>query len=133
MVDTNVLVSALLRPESIPARILDLILSRHVTAILDHRVYNEYQEVLLRPEFGFPREPVIDLLDFLWRSSERVYVTKMAIDLPDADDVKFLEVAISAAADALVTGNLKHFPPRQRHGIQVLSPRQLREQWAAIT
>lgn len=133
MVDTNVLVSALLRPESIPARILDLVLSRQVTLVLDHRVYNEYQEVLLRPEFSFPPEPVIDLLDFLWRSSERVHVTAMSVDLPDADDVKFLEVAISAAADALVTGNLKHFPPRQRRDLQVLSPRQFWEQWAAIT
>ena len=133
VVDTNVLVSALLRPESIPARILDLVLSRQVTAVLDYRVYNEYQEVLLRPEFGFPREYVIELLDFLWRSGERVHVTAMSIDLPDADDVKFLEVAISAAADALVTGNLKHFPVRQRHGLQVLSPRQFWQQWFAIT
>ena len=133
VVDTNVLVSALLRPESIPARILDLVLSHQVTAASDHRVHNEYQEVLLRPEFGFPRVAVIDLLDFLWLSSERVHVTAMAIDLPDADDIKFIEVAISAAADALVTGNLKHFPPRQRHGVQVLSPRRFWEQWSAMS
>jgi predicted nucleic acid-binding protein len=56
----------------------------------------------------------------------------MPIDLPDADDVKFLEVAINAAVNALVTGNLRHFPPRQRHGIQVLSPRQLWEQWSKV-
>ena len=128
MVDTNVLFSALLRPESIPARILDLVLSRQVTLVLDHRVYNEYQEVLLRPEFSFPREAVINLLDFLWRSGEWAHVAALSVDLPDADDVKFLEGAISAAADALVTGNLKHFPPRQRCDIQVLSPRQLWEQ-----
>lgn len=132
VVDTNVLVSALLRPASIPARILDLVLSRQVTAVLDHRVYNEYQEVLLRPEFGFPRESVIDLLDFLWRSGERVHAAALSMNLPDADDAKFLEVAVSGAADALITGNLKHFPLRQRHGIQVLSPRQLWEQWSGM-
>lgn len=132
MVDTNVLVSALLRPESIPARILDLVLSRQVAAVLDHRVYNEYQEVLLRPEFGFPRESVIDLLDFLWRSGERVHAAVLSMNLPDADDAKFLEVAVSAGADVLITGNLKHFPLRQRHDIQVLSPRQFWEQWRGI-
>ena len=119
---------ACLRPASSrkhTARILDLVLSRHVSAALEHRVYNEYQEVLPRPEFGFPRLAVIDLLDFLWLSSERVHVTAMAIDLRDPDDVKFLEVAINAAADALVTGNLRPFPLHQRHGVQVLSPRQL--------
>ena len=131
--DTNVLVSALLRPESIPARILDLVLSRQLTVALDHRLYNEYQEVLLRPEFSFPRRAVIDLLDFLWLSGERVHVTAMSIALPDADDVKFLEVAINAAADALVTGNLRHFPLRQRHGVPVLSPRQFWEQWSATS
>ncbi len=132
MADTNVLVSALLRPESIPARILDLVLSRQVNLVLDHRIYNEYQEVLLRPEFYFPREAVIDLLDFLWRSGERVHVDPISIDLPDADDVKFLEAAISAAADALVTGNLKHFPLRQRHGIRVVNPRQFWDQWSRM-
>ena len=130
MVDTNVLVSALIRSEGIPARILDVILSRQAKTVLDHRIYLEYEEVLLRPEFGFSRELVDDLLDFLWLSSERVRVATMSVELPDADDTKFLEVAMTASADFLITGNLRHFPARQRHGVHVVSPREWWELWS---
>ena len=130
VVDTNVLVSALIRSEGIPARILDVILSRQAKSVLDHRIYLEYEEVLLRPEFGFSRELVDDLLDFLWLSSERVRVATMSVELPDADDTKFLEVAMTASADFLITGNLRHFPARQRHGVHVVSPREWRELWS---
>jgi len=130
VLDTNVLVSALLRPDSLPARVLDLVLSRQVTLALDHRIFNEYQDVLFRPEFALPRNYVDDLLEFLWWSSEKVQAVTLPIRLPDPNDVMFIEVAVAALAKALVTGNLKHFPPSQRHGIRVLSPRQFLEVWS---
>jgi hypothetical protein len=38
----------------------------------------------------------------------------------------FLEVAAAGSADALVTGNLKHFKPaRGRHGVSILPPAEL--------
>lgn len=110
VLDTNVLVSALLRPQSLPARVLDLILARQVTLALDQRIFVEYQEVLHRPEFAFPSNQVNDLLGFVWRSSERVQTVPLPIRLPDPDDVMFIEVAVSVLANAVVTGNLKHFP-----------------------
>lgn len=128
--DTNVLVSALIRSEGIPARILDLILSGQVKIVLDHRIYAEYRDVLLRPDFGFAPEPVDNLLDFLLQSGERVYTINTSVALPDAYDGKFLEVAIDASAEFLVTGNLKHFPARQRHGVRVVSPREWWDQWS---
>jgi predicted nucleic acid-binding protein len=54
VVDTNVLVSALLRPGSLPGRVLDLVLARRVGLALDHRIFTEYDAVLSRPEFGLP-------------------------------------------------------------------------------
>lgn len=131
--DTNVLVSALIRSEGIPARILSLILSGQVKLVLDHRIYAEYRDVLLRPEFGFPPESVDDLLEFLLQSGERVYKITTSIALPDADDGKFLEVAIDGAADFLVTGNLRHFPTRQRRGVHVVTPREWWAQWSEGT
>jgi putative PIN family toxin of toxin-antitoxin system len=130
VVDTNVLVSALIQPEGLPARILDLILSGQVQVVLDHRIYAEYQDVLLRPEFGFVPESVDNLSDFLLQSGERVYTVSTSVALPDASDGKFLEVAIDGTADFLVTGNLKHFPPRQRRGVRVVSPREFLNQWS---
>ena len=132
VVDTNVLVSALIQPEGTPARILDIILSGQAKLLIDHRIFTEYQDVLLRPEFGFAPDIVEDLLDFLLQSGERVYTLTARVKLADAADGKFLEVAIDGAADFLVTGNLRHFPPRFRHGIRVVSPRQWWDLWIAI-
>ena len=130
VLDTNVMVSALLRPGSVPAQVLDVILGRQVTLALDHRIFAEYQDVLYRAEFMFPRDRVADLLEFLWRSGERIDAEPLPIGLPDPDDLKFIEVAVSALADALVAGNLRHFPARQHHGVRVLNPRQWLEFWA---
>lgn len=130
VLDTNVMVSALLRPGSVPAQVLDLVLGRQVTLALDHRIFAEYQDVLYRTGFMFPRDRVADLLEFLWRSGERIHAEPSPIRLPDPDDLKFVEVAIGALADALVTGNLRHFPAPQRHGVRVLNPRQWLEFWA---
>ena len=130
VLDTNVLVSALLHPGSLPSRVVDLVLTRQVTLAFDLRIFGEYQEVLLRPEFAFPPQQVSDLMAFLWSVGERVQAASLPLRLPDPDDVMFIEVAVSALADALVTGNGKHFPVSQRHGVRVLSPREWLTVWA---
>jgi putative PIN family toxin of toxin-antitoxin system len=129
VLDTNVLVSALLKPNSIPSRILDLVLARQVALVLDHRIFAEYRDVLYRPEFELPREAVAHLLDFLWYSSERAQGGEFVVQLPDPEDRMFIEVALSSLADALETGNIKHFPTSQCHGVRVLTPRQFLDLW----
>lgn len=129
VLDTNVLVSALLKPNSVPGRILDLVVARQVAVAMDHRIFVEYRDVLYRPEFELPRKEVADLLDFLWYSSERVQASELATQLPDPEDRMFIEVAVRSFADALVTGNIKHFPTSQRHGVHVLTPRQFLDLW----
>jgi predicted nucleic acid-binding protein len=98
--------------------------------ILDHRIFAEYQDVLYRTEFMFSPDRVADLMEFLWRSGERIHAERLPIRLPDPDDLKFIEVTVGTLADALVTGNLRHFPARQRHGARVLNPRQWLDLWA---
>jgi putative PIN family toxin of toxin-antitoxin system len=129
VLDTNVLVSALLKPNSVPGRILDLVVARQVVVAMDHRIFVEYRDVLYRPEFGLPRKEVADLLDFLWYSSERVQASELTTQLPDPEDRMFIEVAVRSFADALVTGNIKQFPTSQRHGVHVLTPRQFLDLW----
>jgi putative PIN family toxin of toxin-antitoxin system len=129
VLDTNVLVSALLKPNSVPGRILNLVLAKQAVLVLDHRIFVEYRDVLYRPEFELPREAVADLLDFLWYSSEQVQGGDFAVELPDPEDRMFIEVAVNSLADALVTGNIKHFPTSQRHGVHVVTPRQFLDLW----
>ena len=127
VVDTNVLVSALLRPSGPRGRILDAVLSRQVQLALDDRIFVEYSEVLQLTEFGFPGPLVAEMLDHVWRSAERVRAVSLPLRLPDLGDVMFIEVGIAALADALVTGTVRHFPASQRWGLRVMTPREVLE------
>jgi putative PIN family toxin of toxin-antitoxin system len=131
VLDTNVLVSALLRSPSLPAQVLDLVLARQTKLALDERIFAEYCVVLSRPEFAFPSIAVRELVDFLWRASERISAPRVSLRLPDPSDAMFIEVAAYSLADALVTGNRRHFPAEQRLGVRVLTPREFLELWAA--
>jgi predicted nucleic acid-binding protein len=53
------------------------------------------------------------------------------IELPDPDDLPFIEVSQAAQADALVTGNVRHYPAASRHGIGVLTPAEFMRRWQA--
>jgi putative PIN family toxin of toxin-antitoxin system len=123
VLDTNVLLSALLSPQGVPAQILMLTLAGELTLLFDERVLEEYREVLSRPRFAIPPAQADDVLRQLEADGELVAATPVTAALPDPDDRAFVEVALSGHADALVTGNARHFPPDL--GIVVLSPRDL--------
>jgi putative PIN family toxin of toxin-antitoxin system len=122
VLDTNVVVSSQLSKRGIPARIVRAILSGELTAAFDARILGEYEEVLLRPKFGFDPEEVQALLDQFIASGSETTARPISLDLPDPDDAMFIEVAVAAAVDYLITGNVRHFPKDQRQGIKVVSP-----------
>ncbi len=129
VLDTNVLVSGLLSPFGPPGEIVRLVSSGTVTLRLDARLLAEYDEVLARPRFGFGRDAVTALLDYLNFTSEAVAAEPMPVRLPDRDDEPFLEVALACDAECLVTGNLANYPVDARAGVNVLSPAQLMERY----
>jgi hypothetical protein len=55
-------------------------------------------------------ELVEQLIDSLCVVGERVLAQPVAVTSPDPDDQPFLEVAVAGHADALITGNTRHFP-----------------------
>jgi hypothetical protein len=62
VLDTNVLVSALLNPEGAPGAVLDLVLVGVLVPVFDQRLVDECREVLARPRFGFAPEAVETLI-----------------------------------------------------------------------
>jgi uncharacterized protein len=122
VLDTNVLVSALLNPQGAPAAVLELVVAGALVPVFDDRILDEYREVLSRPRFGFEAAAVATFLQGI-ESGERVEAAPIDLDLPDPDDAPFVEVAVAANVNALVTGNRRHFPPTC--GATVLSPKQL--------
>jgi putative PIN family toxin of toxin-antitoxin system len=110
VLDTNIVVSACLRLEGAPARIVELALLGAFTICVSRDVLLEYHQVLARPKFSRQLERINVLLEGI----EEVAVTvtagwKVEISTDD-DDNRLLECADAAKADFLVTGNLKHFP-----------------------
>ena len=123
VIDTNVLVSGIINPHGPPGRIVDAILSETVTVLYDDRILSEYREVLMRPVFRFERTDVDTILDFMEVAGEHISAKEVELILPDPTDLPFLEVAIAGVADALISGNLKHFNPRRgQHNVKVCSP-----------
>ena len=122
VLDTNVLVSGLLSPFGACGDIVRMLTSGDIKLCVDARILSEYREVLKRPKFAMDIQMVETLLDFIDCISEVHDSRPLSVALPDRDDQSFLEVAISAKADYLVTGNLKHFPKKHRGGIAVRTP-----------
>ena len=62
VLDTNVVVSGLLRSEGNPAHVLTLALAGAVQVCHDARILSEYAEVLARPRFEFDAKRVSEVL-----------------------------------------------------------------------
>lgn len=123
VLDTNVIVSGLLSPFGCPSEIVRMVAAGALELCYDARVISEYRSVLLRPKFSFDRVHVNYLLEQIKADGHVVAALPLSKRLPDPDDEVFLEVALSGRAQYLVTGNLKHFPMKEREGINVVSPR----------
>jgi uncharacterized protein len=131
VLDTNVLVPGLLQPLGPSGQIVRLVASGDLVLYYDPRVLAEYQEVLLREKFGFDPDRIDALLEEIRATGIPVAARPLAIRLPDSDDEPFLEIALTAAAQCLVTGNIKHYPAESRSGVDVLSPRSFIELYRA--
>ena len=112
IIDTNVLVSALLSRSSDAAtvQVVGAIAEGSVCPLYNQEIIAEYEDVLRRPKFGFPPKAIDTILNTVLTIglyADRVHSSE---HFPDADDIVFYEVALSKEDAYLVTGNTKHFP-----------------------
>ena len=124
VLDTNVIVSALLRPGGAPAQVFVLAIGDSLQLCVSAAIYAEYEEVISRPRFQRTDEAIDGTLRAV---REKGFWVRPAAGLrvcADPDDNMFLECAQAARADYLVTGNLRHFPPSWE-GAQIVTPRRL--------
>jgi predicted nucleic acid-binding protein len=120
VVDTNVLVSGLLRPSGPPAQILNAVRDGRIRLAYSAAILSEYAEVLRRPRFAIPPPVVADLIEGIagWPAIEPGRGPR----LPDPYDEPFLALARVTPDRILITGNLADFPPGERGSVVVLSP-----------
>jgi uncharacterized protein len=110
VLDTNIIVSALLQPSGTPAQVFVLTLGGALQLCVSGSIYAEYEEVLRRPRFQRREEIITKTLQTIREKGLWVRPTETVRACQDPDDDIFLECAQAAQADYLVTGNLKHFP-----------------------
>lgn len=125
VLDTNVLISGILKPSSPPGRIVDFLRSGVLQLVVDDRILAEYTDVLRRDYFlqYFEKSAREDVIEYLSKNSYYTSSRVVVHNMPDEGDTPFLEIALSEEVP-LITGNLKHYPKRLRRNCIVLSPKQ---------
>ncbi|MDE6404580.1 MAG: putative toxin-antitoxin system toxin component, PIN family [Lachnospiraceae bacterium] len=117
VIDTNVLVSAMLKWDSLPGNVMELVFTGSIVPVVSEEIVREYREVLARPKFHFTDRIICEVLENIERQAVYINVTSLVPceELPDPKDQVFYEVVAEErkTEDAyLVTGNIKHFPKR---------------------
>lgn len=115
VIDTNVVVSAMLIPDSIPGMVLKYVHTGDLVPLLNKEIMDEYIKVLNREKFGFDNNDIELVISSIKKNA--IVLDRTITDEPFVDhkDIVFYEVALTGREDEnsyLVTGNIKHFPKK---------------------
>lgn len=110
VLDTNIVVSALLQPLGPSASIFLMALAGKARLCLTEPILTEYEEVLRRPRLKRDAAVVRHALASIRKAGDLVRPASGIHACSDPDDNIFLECAEAAEADYLITGNKRHFP-----------------------
>ena len=115
VIDTNVLVSAVLKSHSVPGSIVELAFDGPIIPILNEAIEKEYREVLSRPKFHLPEDLIEGIMSTFHKRAIYVHAEHLDVELPDPKDLVFYEVVMEERKEEaayLVTVNIRHFPNR---------------------
>ena len=117
VVDTNVIVSALLKEGSIPFQILENIKFGKIIPLYNENILNEYFDVLERNKFGFTTEQIKKSISLFLDHGLEMNPIEIDEFFSDEDDKIFYQIVMSSRQSGedskLITGNTKHFPQKE--------------------
>jgi len=121
VVDTNVVVSAILR-DRLPEKILLFIIARSdFEWVASPEILREYREVLRRPKFALPAD-LLAQWDERFRSAIAEWPVEVSVSFPrDVKDAKFLACALASNADFFITGDRDFTEARQLDHTKIVS------------
>ena len=110
VIDTNVVISAALKPEGLQRTALILAVTKPALFYVSYPILKEYADVLSRPELAIRKGIRQQLLQLIKNHSHIAKPSRHLEVCSDPDDNVFIECADAARADYLITGSQKHFP-----------------------
>jgi putative PIN family toxin of toxin-antitoxin system len=124
VVDSNVLISALLIPDGTPRRVLDRLAANAAILLFSDETFTELAVRLAKPKFDSYRtiEQMNSFLDWLSQLGEWVEPVYEVAACRDPDDNKFLAVALSGDAGCLITGDTDLLELDPFEGLPILTP-----------
>jgi putative PIN family toxin of toxin-antitoxin system len=125
VLDTNVLVSAMLSPFGNEAQVLGAVRRGSIVPCLSPAILAEYCAVLSRPKFGFAQDEILGLIGMLEAKGLLLEPVPATGASPDPGDDDFIACALAADADFIVTGNKRDFPADSCKPSRVVSAREL--------
>lgn len=122
VIDTNVIVSGLLFPHSVPARAL--LKAETGTVLVSAAMRHELLTVFSRSRFDrcAAREARLELASAILLACEEIEIITPIRVCRDSRDDKFLEAAIHGRADAIITGDSDLLALDPFHGVRILTP-----------
>ena len=123
MLDTNVVVSAVLFPQSQPRLVVDNVI-RQEALLISSATQSELDDVLLRNRFDrhLQRERRREFLNLVVQEAELVEISQSITACRDPKDDKFLELAVSGQATHIVSGDNDLLTLHPFRGIPILTP-----------
>jgi putative PIN family toxin of toxin-antitoxin system len=126
VVDTNILVRALIRPHGSVGPVLLRLRSGHYTLLYTQSLLEELVDVLSRPrickKYGVTEDDIKTVVALLLLRGEAVFVSQPLAVCRDPKDDKFLEVALAGKADVIVSGDEDLLVLDPFEGISIVSP-----------
>jgi len=128
VIDTNVLVSALLTSGGLPEAVINLAISGEVRWFASEPVLTEYEAVLKRPRLAIDSGKAADAMARIRAAVSIVSPPMRIAESSDPGDNQFLECAEAARAHYLITGNIRHFPDIWKE-TRIVTPREFIDAW----
>ena len=116
VIDTNVIVSSMLKHNSNPGLIIDLVNNKTIIPLLNSEIIEEYIDVVMRNKFGFDKNDVDDAINNIKQNGIFLEREQTIDEFVDLDDIVFYEIVMSARNTMeayLITGNVKHYPVKK--------------------
>jgi hypothetical protein len=124
VVDTNIFTSSLLNTEGNPRKVIDLWRFEKITLCISKEILAEYFAVLGR--FGMSEEPEGgELVQLFQKRYNQVFLTSVPTILAiseDPADNKFIECAVAADAEYVISGDRHLLNLKVFKGIRILPP-----------